>query len=127
MADFERSGTAALVVWGQVIAGILAVPVLHGLAGLALFGLSLGAGVAEDQGWVGYGLSNQIDGLGAAAFFGIGCAQVVYVLPPTVVALAVRRVRGIGLGLLIGMGLTFVLNGACTGLFVFMMRDFNPH
>lgn len=44
---------------------------------------------------------------------GIGLAQVVYVGPAIVVAWIVRR--PLGLGMLIGAGLTLVLNSACYG------------
>ncbi|WP_168118744.1 hypothetical protein [Paenibacillus sp. HB172176] len=49
------------------------------------------------------------------AFFFIGIAQIVYLLPA---ALILRERTGIVQGLLIGAGITFLLNAACFGLLI---------
>lgn len=54
-----------------------------------------------------------------AAFFFIGIAQLVYVIPALIIA---RNRRGIMQGLLIGAGITFLLNAACFG---FVFYSFN--
>lgn len=70
------------------------------------------------QVWIGVGilaLLHLLLFLFPIAFFFIGIAQLVYVLPAIVVF---HRRKGILQGLLIGAGITFLLNAACFGLLV---------
>lgn|GEM_PF-1873039 len=50
-----------------------------------------------------------------AAFFFIGVVQIVYLIPATLIF---NKYPGIVQGLLIGGGITFLLNAACFGLFI---------
>lgn len=53
-------------------------------------------------------------------FLFIGVAQLVYMLPVIVVtAIAVRSRTGILQGMMLGMGITFLLNAACVGFVLF--------
>ncbi|MCU6712078.1 hypothetical protein M6D81_25600 [Paenibacillus sp. J5C_2022] len=68
------------------------------------------------QVWLGIGLMAVLHLLlfiVPVAFFFIGIAQVVYLLPAIFI---VRKKSGIVQGLLIGAGVTFLLNAACFGL-----------
>ncbi|RUT35515.1 hypothetical protein EJP77_00350 [Paenibacillus zeisoli] len=49
------------------------------------------------------------------AFFGIGVAQLLYLIPAIVIALVKKR-TGIAQGLILGGVITFLLNAACFGL-----------
>lgn len=49
------------------------------------------------------------------SFFFIGVTQIVYLIPATIVF---RKNEGVVQGLLIGGGITFLLNAACFGLFI---------
>lgn len=49
------------------------------------------------------------------AFFGIGVAQLVYLIPAIILALVKKR-TGIAQGLILGGVITFLLNAACFGL-----------
>ncbi|GIQ68960.1 hypothetical protein DUZ99_16290 [Xylanibacillus composti] len=89
----QRSGKAGHV--GQVILGILLLALLH----VALFILT--------QWW----------NSGFLALVFIGVVQWLYVLP-TVYILRRKGRTGLMQGVLIGAGLSFLLNAACFGLFV---------
>ncbi|MFD0960714.1 hypothetical protein [Paenibacillus chungangensis] len=68
------------------------------------------------QVWLGIGLMALLHLLlfiVPIAFFFIGIAQIVYLLPAMFI---VRKRSGIVQGLLIGAGITFLLNAACFGL-----------
>lgn len=70
------------------------------------------------QVWLGIGLMALLHLLlfiVPIAFFFIGIAQIVYLLPALLI---VRERSGIVQGLLIGAGVTFLLNAACFGLLV---------
>ncbi|WP_433943060.1 hypothetical protein [Paenibacillus sp. SN-8-1] len=52
------------------------------------------------------------------AYFAIGIAQLIYLIPAVVIALVKKRV-GIAQGLILGGVITFLLNAACFGLVLF--------
>jgi hypothetical protein len=49
-----------------------------------------------------------------SAIFFIGIAQLIYIVPATVIAFSKGK-RAIGQGILIGAGITFLVNTACFG------------
>lgn len=49
------------------------------------------------------------------AYFAIGVAQLIYLIPAVIIALVKKRV-GIAQGLILGGVITFLLNAACFGL-----------
>lgn len=70
------------------------------------------------QVWLGIGLLAVLHlllFLFPIAFFFISIAQVLYLIPAIVIF---RKRSGIVQGLLIGAGITFLLNAACFGLFI---------
>ncbi|REK63808.1 MAG: hypothetical protein DF221_09840 [Brevibacillus sp.] len=72
--------------------------------------------------WIGVGITALLHLLlfiYPEAFLFIGVSQLVYMLPVIVVtAMVVRKRTGILQGMMLGMGITFLLNVACVG-FVF--------
>lgn len=50
------------------------------------------------------------------AWFGVGVTQLVYMIPALILA---RKHQGIMQGMLIAMGITFLLNAACFGIVLF--------
>ena len=76
---------------------------------------------AQKDIWIGLGLTLLMHAIAAAvsgglAFFLIGIVQVVYMIPAIIIA-AVKNRGNIVLGLVIGLALTFLLNGVvCAGM-----------
>lgn len=115
MTAWERdadSKPSPLSTWLQVMAGIALVPFLHVCAATVLGGLAL---LGEATGAPGQSLSELAAALGMMWFMSIGCTQGAYVMPVFIVALLVRR--GVAVGVAMGAALTFLLNGACYGVF----------
>jgi hypothetical protein len=116
MPDWDRSAGPARTrdhgagVFLQVGAGVLLVPLLHVVAGLAMGGLAV---AVESAGPVG-GAADLLRPLPFLWLMGIGLGQLPYVLPAAIGLWFVRR--PIALGVVIGAALTFTLNGACFGL-----------
>ena len=70
------------------------------------------------QVWLGIGLLTVLHlllFLFPIAFFFISIAQIIYLIPAIIIF---RKKNGIIQGLLIGAGITFLLNAACFGLLV---------
>jgi hypothetical protein len=113
MTDWDRSASPELPppasVYLQLGAGIVLTFALHLLA---LAGLTAAAWAALALG--AEGPAEALAVAGGVLALGIGLAQVVYVLPAVAVTWVVRR--PLALGILVGAGLTFVLNSACYGL-----------
>lgn len=119
MPDWDRTAGAARPrdsgagVFLQVGAGVLLVPLMHVVAGLALGGLALASTSAAPA--LG-DLGNALQSLPFLWMMGIGLAQLPYVVPAAIGLWFVRR--PLALGVVIGAALTLTLNGACYG-FVF--------
>ncbi|MGE5701863.1 MAG: hypothetical protein ACM32O_04990 [Clostridia bacterium] len=60
------------------------------------------------------------------ALFMIGIAQIVYLIPALIIAYVKKR-EGIAQGLLIGAGITFLVNAACFGIVLFMLSGTSFH
>ncbi|MCA9493073.1 MAG: hypothetical protein KC621_24245 [Myxococcales bacterium] len=105
MADWDRSASPppppATQVYLQLGFGIIAVFSMHLVVALSLVGVAAATG----------GEPVAIGGM--FWILGIGLTQLVYVGPAVVVAWIIRR--PLAMGMLIGAGLTLVLNTACYG------------
>ena len=115
MPDWDRTAgpvrtrDQGAAVFLEVGAGVGLVTLMHGIAGIAMGGLT----VAADAVPVG-GLADVVRPLPFLWLMLIGLGQLPYVVPAAIGLWFVRR--PLALGVVVGAALTFTLNGACFGL-----------
>ena len=64
--------------------------------------------------------------IGLVLLLGVGLVQVVYIIPAFIIARN-RGETGIAKGLLIGAGITFLLNATCFGVMIFSLSKGSMH
>ena len=118
MSDFERSApppASGAAVFLQVALGIATVLGMHVVVG----GVLWVGGVASSA--IGGPIGDALTVLWVGWLASLGVSQLLYVVPVALAAFFVRR--PIALGMVIAAALTFVLQGACYGLFLLALAD----